>query len=1387
MAVNLRNYSGEYNIGLDMGTGSVGWAVTDDKGALLHFKKQPTWGSRLFESALPASEARSHRGQRRRYIRRRWRLNLLQEFFQEEMAKVDPEFFVRLNNSRTIEGDPIFNGSDFTKADYYDKYKTIYHLRLDLMQRDDKADIRLVYLALHNIVKHRGNFLREGKPLCSTDAKPDDAVAALHKAIQDWCDANDHDLGKDQSAAILDAFADKKLTPSGKRDAIVPLIGISLADEPALSKKCNKAIAAAIVGLSADFKDVFGELSCEKTKIRLDNEEDVEKLEEACPDDGKELFDAIRAAYSAYLLQGLLSHAPGKSISANMVAKYDRYQEDLALLKELVREYAPAQYDEFFRGPFYEGTSMYDANKAKGYTAYNLGTSKCDYESFVKEVKKLFSNTEAQDDPRYAQMLDAFDKQEFLRRLKTSDNGSIYYQLHLEEFEAIIDNQGRFYPFLKDEKDKLKTLVTFRIPYYVGPLQDNDAPADKKGVRRFSWAVRKPGQESVAIKPWNWDQVIDRNQAAQDFITRMTGMCTYLQGQDVLPKCSLLYEEFCVLNELNGLKVSIDGDKEHRLDAAQREGIMQELFHKHKTVKYAHIQDWIEREEGFHSVRVAGGQGETGLVSKLGSYIFFAKDIFGVTELDSSLYPAIEDAILWNTLFEDRAILKEKLEQTYGPQGDGTFTAAQIKKICRKRFAGWGRLSKHFLTGLKAQTNCGRYSIMDILREGDPNSTSRRGRAMNLMEILHDDELRFQGLVDEFNKKYYGDAAGKIDVNDLPGSPAIRRSLNQSIRIVEEIAGIAGKAPKNIFVEVTREEDARNKGRRTKRRYDKIKEALAVFKVEASQVAQLKGELKEHKPEDLDDERLMLYFAQGGKCLYSGEPIDINLLNAGKYEVDHIIPRSYIKDDSFENKALVLREKNQKKTDAMLIDTATRTRMRGYWDALHDAGLIGDKKFKNLLRDKITDNAMKGFVARQLVETSQMVKLIQTLLDVRFPDTKVVPVKASMTHDLREAAGLVKCREANNYHHAHDAFLACQVGLFIQMRHPRVYDNPISMTHAMRSYAQAQSKHFNAKHKMPGSSGFIVNSFMTSGFDKETGEIFKDEWDAEAAVCYMHKALNYRQCYITRMPYEQTGKFWDGTIYSPRNESYGSRLKLSLKDNLDPREYGGYSSEMPGYFFVYKALKPGNNKELYMFASVPRWLVPRIGDGMDALSAYAKKLARAADLEFIAVERSKILKDQLIEIDGERFYLTGNKDMRNASEMAFTLEEVALLQDRVLELKGKISKNSSLNIPVSDLVSSALERFCLRSKRLSNNMKLNERTYLIRALDERAQLDFLLALAQISNGTTNVVDLSVVDGPKNAARMRPSFSKELSDPKTSFYIIDQSVTGMFERKTRLGL
>ncbi len=136
--MNLRHV-GAYNIGLDIGTGSVGWAVADENGDLCHFKGKPAWGSRVYPNAQTAEEARAHRSLRRRYNRRRWRLGLLQEIFAPAMDGVDPDFFARMNQSALFPEDRVgtrtdylytlFNDDDFTEKDYFKRFMTIYHLR----------------------------------------------------------------------------------------------------------------------------------------------------------------------------------------------------------------------------------------------------------------------------------------------------------------------------------------------------------------------------------------------------------------------------------------------------------------------------------------------------------------------------------------------------------------------------------------------------------------------------------------------------------------------------------------------------------------------------------------------------------------------------------------------------------------------------------------------------------------------------------------------------------------------------------------------------------------------------------------------------------------------------------------------------------------------------------------------------------------------------------------------------------------------------------------------------------------------------------------------------------------------------------------------------------
>ena len=169
----------KYYLGLDMGTASVGWAVTDKNYDVIKKHGKALWGVRLFEQANTAEERRAFRTARRRTERSKNRIALLQELFAEEIAKTDAGFYQRMKESKYYPEDKrdnsgntpelpytLFVDENFTDIDFHKQFPSIYHLRHALIsQTEVKPDIRLLYLALHHIIKHRGHFLFEGKEM----------------------------------------------------------------------------------------------------------------------------------------------------------------------------------------------------------------------------------------------------------------------------------------------------------------------------------------------------------------------------------------------------------------------------------------------------------------------------------------------------------------------------------------------------------------------------------------------------------------------------------------------------------------------------------------------------------------------------------------------------------------------------------------------------------------------------------------------------------------------------------------------------------------------------------------------------------------------------------------------------------------------------------------------------------------------------------------------------------------------------------------------------------------------------------------------------------------------------------------------------------------------
>lgn len=1385
----------EWSIGVDLGTGSVGWVAVDSSGKLFSFKGKPTWGVRLFPDANGAADRRAKRSQRRRYERRRQRIDCLQSLFLDEMEGVDSEFFVRLNQSRLHQEDrddayetdyihPFFNGADFTESEYYDRFPTIWHLRKWLMETEEKADLRLVYLALHNLVKHRGNFLQESnKSLSAANANASGAASALVDALCRYCE----EVGDDELSCMpdVDSLQHALDAIGGSREQRV----LDIAKALGLSDgKRAKQIARACIGFKVDYANVFvGLEKGDATSLYIFEDDKVEEFLAVCPDEAAAVFEAIRGAYSSYVLVGLLN---GKSsLSDAMVESYERHAQELRAVKGLVRDYLGLdEYRRLFRGPkFADGD--YDFNRVEkgSYTSYILGDKLCNkagttQDEMTKEFRRLFdANPCVKKDPRYLQIRESLESDDgrFLAKQRTRTNGAIPMQLQKEEMDRIIESQGKHYPFLREHKDLLDKVISSRIPYYVGPLNagpDPDGPFPANSVdptRKFAWSVRKSGMEHVKAYPWNVDEVIDKDTTAELFIQRMTGSCTYLFGEPVLPRCSLLYEEFCVLNELNSVKWSFGGGRFHRLDFNDREDLVEDVFKSRKSVSHRAVCEWLERRSGSNGVQIVGTQGEKGFESKLSSYNDFCR-ILGVKRLedeDCLLQMAdIEQIILWSTVFEDRDILKRKLIASYGE----VLTSQQVKSIVNRRYSGWGRLSRRLLSGLTRDTPLGRWGIIDVLRYGNPFAGQHR-KAMNLMEILGDDDLGFKELIDQDNRSRFDDDARKLTIQDLPGSPALRRSVNQAMRIIDELTSVAGFPPSRICIEVTRDDDLGKKGSRTKTRYKRLLEAVSAYKKDMHEYdPEVERELRDRQA-NLDDDRLLLYFAQCGKSLYSGKRLSLDCLS--EYQIDHILPQSYIKDDSIDNKALVLASENQRKLDSLLLDRSIIDRQKRWWDALRRAGLISEKKYRNLTCTELSDRMLQGFINRQLVETSQVVKFVRQMCEQRYPNSEVVSLRASLSHGLRDRCDLAKCREMNDYHHAHDAYLACQMARFIGYRYPRWQDGfDLSI---IRRYAKQVSSNWVPGKSLPGRSGFIVESFLRSGFDKSTGEIFRDAWDAEGEIASIRKALNIKQCFISRMPVEQSGAFWEETIYSPRDTKNGKNLSIPLKVTgkegyLDPKKYGGSNTPLRAYFFIYTA-KDSKEKVKYFFEGVPCNVAVSLGKSPEGLAAYAEELAAMSGCHDARVLRSKIPLRQKFELDGTEYYLFGrsgsSNEIRPGTEFAGSLELAKVLN----RIKNDRAEDGEYE-HAYDAFAEGVSRTC---PKLSSALDLHGRRDSFIALPSKDKAKVLFAIAGCLKGSSQGCDLKAIGGKAKSGFLLQSLASALQ----RITWIDQSVSGIFEKRT----
>jgi CRISPR-associated endonuclease Csn1 len=1205
----------KYFLGLDVGTNSVGWAVTDQNYNLVKKSGKHLWGARLFGEASTTAERRTNRKNRRRLQRRRWRMVMLQDLFNEEMNKVDPYFFTRLNNSSLRNEDKpesakvsylLFNSEGYTDREFFKNYPTIYHLRKAMLENDRQFDLREIYLALAHMIKYRGNFLLEGDLSTSNESKSLIAnFDNLNNYILSLSENEDEALPTfDLKTIEYEAIASIFKSTTRKKELSEKLC------EQLKIKHSNSDLRSLIIdmisGSVVSANKLFPLLAEENEDIKgiridFDSEifenETLPTLPEKLGDSPANIIFIAKEIYNFRVLTNLLQGS--QYISDAMVNLYEAHKTQLAKLKKLMKTYRPNEYNAFFRK-----LTVKDFNNAKetinnyaAYIGYNKvkkhSVSTChatSNEDLIKVVKSLlpfdkindasFEWKKSSDKDDLAFLLKAMEENKFLPRQNSRNNGVLPHQLNEIEMRVILEKQGKYYPFLlekaksyanlNEEDYKIVSILKFKIPYYVGPLSrrtDENKP-------KIQWATFKSEDK---ITPWNFHDVVDEQASAESFIERMKNSCTYLIGEPTLPKNSLLYTEFVLLNEINNWVINgtpiTKEDKDYLID---------NLYLKRKKVNITSIEQVLKQKYNGAVIHITTKAGKDlkadDIHANMTSFIDMMNErAFGPALLtDKKSFEKAEEAINIITIIEDKKLAQKKLSEL-------GLTKAQFKYIKTLNYSGWGKLSKKVLDSIKSEIKDENDEVMDY----------------SIMDLMRRTNLNFMEILESKNRFDYREQIDKLnDISELTpyelidqeyASPAMKRAIRQTFRVVDELKGILNiDGFDSYFVETTREDQ-----KEKKRTISRKKQLEDYYKAAKQFVDEdLKNQLSNQSDESLRRKKMYLYFLQLGKSPYSGKPIDIDRLDKD-YDIDHIIPQAKIKDDSLSNIVLVERSLNNKKQDNYPIPSDCITPEGKEWvktlnsiKISGDIKLFSDEKTKKILRtpnNPLTDDELVGFVNRQLTLANQSIKAITDILKVTDKNAKVIYSKASLVSEFRKAFGFSKCREINDFHHANDAYLNIVVG--------NTYQKVFTSNFDIKTL-QSRREHFE-QTKIDPKNFFKRDQFIfgTPALVWKANKYLRDENGDEhetevkdSSMSIVRKMMSYNDPLVTQMLYTQPGFMNKVSIVSPYNTTKSS--SIPLKSDLDMSKYGGYSDLTTPYFLLVRS-EGKKNSHIYSLESIP--------------------------------------------------------------------------------------------------------------------------------------------------------------------------------------------------------
>ena len=616
------------------------------------------------------------------------------------------------------------------------------------------------------------------------------------------------------------------------------------------------------------------------------------------------------------------------------------------------------------------------------------------------------------------------------------------------------------------------------------------------------------------------------------------------------------------------------------------------------------------------------------------------------------------------------------------------------------------------------------------------------------------------------------------DLDDFYLSPSVKRMTWQTMKIVEEIQRVLGKSPKRIFVEMTRSD---GKKERTVSRKNKL---ISLYKSLGKEGKEFINEIDGKDENFFNRRKVYLYYLQMGKCMYSGEVIDLHkLLNDNLYDIDHIYPQHYIKDDSIENNLVLVKKKLNKDKDDKPLTSKIQADRYTFWCMLKDKGFISSEKFTRLTRrnDSFTEDELTGFINRQIVETSQASKAITQILQQSMGENcKIVFSKAKLVSEFRHKFDLPKSRIVNDLHHANDAYLNIVVG---NAYYVKFTGNPYKF---IKNAIKDKELNENKYHLSDFYNNDIYNKNEVAWTNKDN-----------KTITTIKEILKRATPIVVKKVEQAHGKYFDETLVghnkAKKSVYIGQKTKHSVLSNVC--DYGGKTSISVQTCLLVEYKK--KNEIIRRIMTLPVLAGDSRNIKKTEMLRYVEKALLEKEknqkIDGIRVCERYIPMNSLLKINGAYYYLGGKTDnnfyIKNA--MQFKLDEKWIKYISKIEKANRIKDYSEVDKFKNNIIIKEKNQklYNLIINKLENlPYSKSKKSEIVKSLEDSfnffCESDISLQCDMIEKILLNINKSKSLNIKITEATGIMRINSRI-DNNTEFKLISQSVTGLFESETDL--